>query len=261
MYCPKCGTQNPDDARICRSCSTALPSLAPAPGQVVTTATAKTSGLAIASLVLAILSPCTAMLSAIPAIILGIVALVKISKSAGQIRGTGLAVTGIVLPAALLPVVAMTLGILMPALARTRQIAFRMVCATNMSGLGKAMLIYASDYDEKYPTPSRWCDLLIECCEVSEKSFLCKAVHKGPCNYAMNKNIEKLGTNAPPDMVLLFETHPGWNQNGGPELLTTNNHQGDGCNILYVDTHVEFVRPGRLKDLKWTAEPDSRAGP
>jgi len=70
----------------------------------------------------------------------------------------------------------------------------------------------------------------------------------------MNKNIEKLGTAAPPDMVLLFETYPGWNQVGGPEILTTDNHQGDGCNVLFVDSHVEFIKTEYLNDLKWTAE-------
>jgi hypothetical protein len=43
------------------------------------------------------------------------------------------------------------MGILMPALARVRQIAFRMVCGTNLSGIGKAMLIYANDYDDELP--------------------------------------------------------------------------------------------------------------
>jgi hypothetical protein len=43
------------------------------------------------------------------------------------------------------------MGILMPALARVRQIAYRMVCGTNLSGIGKAMLIYSNDYDESYP--------------------------------------------------------------------------------------------------------------
>jgi len=43
------------------------------------------------------------------------------------------------------------MGILMPALARVRQIAFRMVCGTNLSGIGKAMLIYANDYQDEFP--------------------------------------------------------------------------------------------------------------
>ena len=67
----------------------------------------------------------------------------------------------------------------------------------------------------------------------------------------MNKNVEELGTSAPPDMVLLFETHPGWNQAGGPEILSTDNHQGLGCNVLFIDNHVEFVKTEDLDKLKW----------
>ena len=48
-------------------------------------------------------------------------------------------------------IIALLMGILMPALARVRQIAFRMVCGTNLSGIGKAMMIYANDYDDEYP--------------------------------------------------------------------------------------------------------------
>ena len=86
---------------------------------------------------------------------------------------------------------------------------------------------------------------------VSKKEFTCPGAPQGPCNYAMNKNVEKLGMRAPPDMVVLFETHPGWNQSGGPEILSTENHNGDGCNVLFVDSHVQFVRTRDLKDLKW----------
>ena len=48
-------------------------------------------------------------------------------------------------------IIALLMGILMPALARVRQLAFRMVCGTNLSGIGKAMLIYANDYDDELP--------------------------------------------------------------------------------------------------------------
>jgi hypothetical protein len=52
------------------------------------------------------------------------------------------------------------LGLLIPALARTRCSAFRMTCGTNLSGLGKAMLLYANDYDDELPRAagrnSRW---------------------------------------------------------------------------------------------------------
>jgi prepilin-type N-terminal cleavage/methylation domain-containing protein len=48
-------------------------------------------------------------------------------------------------------IIALLMGILMPALARVRQIAFRMVCGTNLSGIGKAMMLYANDYEDELP--------------------------------------------------------------------------------------------------------------
>jgi len=248
MYCPKCGAQNPDTAQICSSCSAVLTP----PTEQARYTPPKTSGMAIAALVLAILSPFTCFISAIFSIIFGIVALVKISQSKGQLKGTGLAVTGIALPVVLLPFIPCLMGILFPALARVRQTAFRMVCGQNMSGLGRAMLIYANDFDDKFPTKTEWCDLLSKYAEVPREGFRCKGALEGPCNYAMNKNVWNFSKrDIPPDMVVLFETHPGWNQVGGPELLTTDNHQGEGCNILFADNHVEFVITKDLDKLKW----------
>jgi len=48
-------------------------------------------------------------------------------------------------------IIAMLMGILMPALARVRQMAYRMVCGTNLGGIGKAMMLYSNDNEEEYP--------------------------------------------------------------------------------------------------------------
>jgi prepilin-type N-terminal cleavage/methylation domain-containing protein len=59
-------------------------------------------------------------------------------------------------------IIALLMGILMPALARVRLIAFRMVCGSNLSGIGRAMLIYSNDYDYYFPragyTGTIWAD-------------------------------------------------------------------------------------------------------
>ena len=95
MYCVQCGKENPDNAQFCGSCREAL---AP-PG--VTAGQAKTSGMAIASLVLGILG-LVCGLPAIPGLILGIVALSQVSQSRGQLAGKGLAIAGICVSAAVL---------------------------------------------------------------------------------------------------------------------------------------------------------------
>lgn len=57
----------------------------------------RTSGMAIASLVLGVLGIVFTLLTAIPGLILGIVALVQIKGSGRQLTGSGLAIAGIVL--------------------------------------------------------------------------------------------------------------------------------------------------------------------
>jgi prepilin-type N-terminal cleavage/methylation domain-containing protein len=48
-------------------------------------------------------------------------------------------------------IIALLMGILMPALSRVRQLAFRLTCGTNLSGVGKAMMVYANDYEDELP--------------------------------------------------------------------------------------------------------------
>jgi prepilin-type processing-associated H-X9-DG protein len=255
MYCSRCGAENPDGSQICVSCN--QPLAAPVGAQAVTQQPAiapKTSGLAITAFVLAILVPFTCGITFLPAIICGIIALVMISGSNGRQKGIGFAVAGIAVPVVILPILALMMGILMPALAEVRRMAYRVTCGSNLQGLSRAMTVYISENDGNFPEGDKWCDLLMENAYVSPKQFICKGAMEGPSNYALNKNVLKLGSNAPPDMVLLFESPPGWNQVGGLELLTLDNHYGEGCNVAFVDGHVEFVKAEGVDDLRWTAD-------
>ena len=131
------------------------------------------------------------------------------------------------------------------------------VCGHNLSGLGKAIYMYQSDYDGEYPTADKWCDLLMSFSEVKPKQFICRGSDAkiGKSNYAFNKSVAgKKSSEIPSDIVILFETKGGWNQVGGSEMLTTDNHKGKGCNVLFNDLHVEFVKAERLGGLKWDTE-------
>ena len=69
------------------------------------------------------------------------------------------------------------------------------------------------------------------------------------CNYAMNPNCKP---DAPSDMVLLFETKDGWNQHGGSELFTFDNHDPKGGCVLLNNGTVKFIRTKEeLKSLRW----------
>jgi hypothetical protein len=67
--------------------------------------------------------------------------------------------------------------------------------------------------------------------------------------YAMNPNCRK---DSPPDTVFLFESKPGWDQHGGPELFTFDNHDPKGGLVLLNDGTVRFIRTEEeLKQLRW----------
>ena len=106
MNCPKCSRQNPDDARLCSSCGSELT-------ETSQTVKVTTSAFAITSLAFAIVSlllfpfalwqrakPPSGiwLITALLAIIIGIIALVRIGLSAGRVTGKGIAVTGILTP-------------------------------------------------------------------------------------------------------------------------------------------------------------------
>jgi hypothetical protein len=53
-------------------------------------------------------------------------------------------------------------------------------------------------------------------------------------------------------MVFLFESKPGWNQHGGPELFTFDNHDPRGGCVLLKDGTVRFIRTEEeLHALRW----------
>lgn len=125
-------------------------------------------------------------------------------------------------------------------------------CKTNLRYLIFTFDMYAQEYGNVYPTAEEWCDLLIDTSGPETKRFLhCPGGKNGRCDYAMNPHADP---NSAGDVVLLFESRPGWNQAGGPELLTMGNHEIKGCNVLFVDGTVKFIKAEDVNVLKWEDE-------
>lgn len=242
MFCPKCGVENADDREQCASCNWALSGSTAQP-----TIEAKTSRLAIATLVLGIL-----IITALPAFICGIFALIRIANSKGQLKGVGLVITGMVLPCLILAILGFLAAMLMPMIGKIEPMARRLVCATNLRTLSTAVQEYSYDYDD-FPTGDKWCDLLQEHAELSSIIFHCKAAPEGTYCYGFNSNLleEHSLDGKDLDLVMMFEIQGGRNVTGGPELLYIGRHEDEGCNIAYVDGHVEFIRMKDLPNLKW----------
>ena len=101
---------------------------------------------------------------------------------------------------------------------------------------------------------AKWCDLLMEKPKI-EGWLICpeskKINEKEPpynSTYAINPYAEP---NSAGDVVLLFETKDGWNQFGGPELMSFDNHYRKGCNVLFNDGSVKFISPKKKDKLNW----------
>jgi hypothetical protein len=134
-------------------------------------------------------------------------------------------------------------------------------CMKNLDNIHESMLMYAADFGYKYPSKDKWCDLLIEHTSINKREFICSGskAKVGQSSYAINENAITLppimlGTeepNTPHDIVLLFESEPGWNQYGGPELLMFKNHGGKGFHILFTDGRRKFIKSEETTKLKW----------
>ena len=215
-HCPKCGKENPDNAQTCSTCDYSLAQV-PSKAEKIHV---RVSGLAISAFILGLLCiliiPLQLLMLAlnilyvvmpIAAILLGITSLIQIGMSAGRVTGKGFAVIGIVIP------IVIHLAIMVAVSFKPHRHLDLMVCGTNLAGLGKAMLIYAGDYDERLPlsggSDCAWAPripdwkadnlfeafnmqvdgsggqtsissslyLLVKYCDVTPKSFVCRGDH------------------------------------------------------------------------------------
>ncbi len=130
-------------------------------------------------------------------------------------------------------------------------------CRSNLWSLRTFLRVYADEHNNRYPPADRWCDLLIQYGSEGTEAFLrCPNAENGRCSYAMNPQADPCSA---PDVVLLFETDGGWNQNGGPELLTAKRHRR-GSSVLFVDGHVRFVKAKDVPLLRWEGKVDQHQG-
>jgi hypothetical protein len=201
---------------------------------------AKICQLGVWALLLSLLGLFTFGITSVIGFILAVIADRRICKSKGGLRGRVYTTLAVI-----------TSIVILTHLVIPDRPVRRVPCRINLTVLRGAMLEYASDFNGQYPVLDKWCDLLVRHSKVREIFFVCPFAGKGRCHYAINPNCEP---NSPEDIVLLFETKGGWNQFGGPEILTLENHNGKGCNVLFNGGRVEFVKPERLGELKWNVD-------
>ena len=131
----------------------------------------------------------------------------------------------------------------------------RTVCASTIRQFVLGFLLYQEDHDN-WLDHKIWCDSLKPYIGVNDKYWTCPSSKIGPCSYAMNENIPADAKELPPDLILLFESAPGWNRVGGPDDVVTDRHgkNNPGANIAFADGHIKFVNAEDIPHLRWTVD-------
>lgn len=196
-----------------------------------------TSGLAVASMILGILSPFFWILTAIPGLILGIFGLTRINM--GCRRGKGMAISGIVLSGisifcpVFLALALLVGGMTLPALAKAREKARRVTCSSQLKSIGLTLKQYAMDYNDYFPDKSGFAGLkqLVDNGYLSDPQFFqcpsCDVCRDTAYVYLGGSREPSSDATAPDNTILAFDM-PG-------------NHDGY-INVLFLDGHVEGVK-------------------
>jgi len=161
-------------------------------------------------------------------------------------------------------IIAMLLAILMPALGKVKRLAQRLVCGASAKGLGTAMMVYAQDFEDRYPVQggsgdNRWSEhgytqqwynpnkdwsknmfvtvasslyLLVRNADVDPKSFVCRSGEETA--------FQGVGGTDNIDIVELWDF-------GGPEINGTVTYN-DGLPKEHVSYAYQLPYPDRATD-------------
>jgi hypothetical protein len=121
---------------------------------------ARTSVLAIVSLALGILGVCSAGLTGVLGLILGIIALVKINRSQGQLGGKGLAIAGTCVSGVFVLLLPLMLAIAIPNFVKARTTAQRNACINNLRQLDGAKEQWALENKKTVTDTPTYADLI-----------------------------------------------------------------------------------------------------
>ena len=189
------------------------------------------------------------------ALVSGVVALIRIKLSAGRLAGRRLAWLGLIIP--------VVVGV---AFVRSKgpeeeaQIMPERECQNNLRRLAATFSMYQQNNDGQFPAVEKWCDELLKTAPGDESMFKCPATKEGRCNYALNVYAAELEGDISEDMVFLFESKPGWNQIGGPELAVAGHQDRSSrkiCHIILGNGRGVAVDISEINDLNWEGGEDS----
>lgn len=259
--CPKCGHQ----------LTVALPE--PPPALSVTTAEQvkipqtlrgpasrlpkrRYCGVAIAGFAFSIAGACTLGLTGLVGIVLGLIALARIRRSDGLLRGKGLAVSGLVLGGAWVVMLTLPAVVLLVAYHQEMvEAAWAERAQSNMQQVCAAALHYAEKNNSKFPSADSWLQSL------TTQGYLKSSVVNDPGQpsrgriFAMNALMGGSTIKQHHDLVVLFfEVTPSGPLAGGRGDFPASPCHGNTFIVGFADGHAMRIDLDGLNNLCWTEE-------
>jgi hypothetical protein len=208
--------------------------------------------MAVTALVLGIMGLFSCGGTALFGLVLGIIAMVRVTNSRGTLTGKGMALGGVIVSAVCLLLIPIFAALLLPALSAAKQKAMQINCVNNEKQLAAAVRIYSGNHADHFPPAATWCDA-IHSAVGSDRVFECPAAPgSSRCDYAFNAKLDGLdASKVNPQTVLLFESNTGWNANGGPELAVARHRGHSSIVVAFADGSVQIMSDTRLNSLRW----------
>ena len=70
-------------------------------------------------------------------------------------------------------------------------------------------------------------------------------------DYSLNANLLEHPGLMSGDIVLIFESEPGWNQSGGPDIFNFSNHNNFGWFTTFSRPEGFFIESNDVNRLEW----------
>lgn len=131
-------------------------------------------------------------------------------------------------------------------------------CNSNVKQLGLAMQMYTLDYDDRFPQADTW-NVALEPYTRNPQLFHCPETDDAErrATYALNRTlVGSLTTRVAhtEQTVMLFDSIPGNNLDGGRNLLPQPPRHGNGSDAIgFADGHVKYWKRDLEPGLTWTS--------